>query len=87
MDPCYLFSFALFGLVVGIIARFIMPGAQPMGWIMTMVLGIIGSFVGGFITSFFVGTETIGMRAAGWIMSIIGAMIVLFIYTRVAARR
>jgi uncharacterized membrane protein YeaQ/YmgE (transglycosylase-associated protein family) len=84
MDLCHIFSFCLFGLVVGLIARFLMPGSQPMGWIMTIVLGIVGSFVGGFITSLFMGSETIGARAAGWIMSTIGAMIVLFIYSKVA---
>ena len=86
-DVCHIAGFVLFGLVIGLIARFIMPGSQPMGWIMTIVLGIIGSFVGGFITSLLLGTETLAMRAAGWMMSIIGALIVLFIYSRIAARR
>jgi uncharacterized membrane protein YeaQ/YmgE (transglycosylase-associated protein family) len=83
----HVIGWILFGLVVGFIARFLMPGPQPMGWIMTIVLGIVGSFVGGFIASLFLGTDTLAMRAAGWIMSIIGALIVLFIYSRVAARR
>jgi uncharacterized membrane protein YeaQ/YmgE (transglycosylase-associated protein family) len=84
MDPCHIASFLLFGLVVGLIARFLLPGSQPMGWIMTIVLGVVGSFVGGFITSLVLGHESLGVRAAGWIMSVVGAMIVLFIYAKVA---
>lgn len=84
MDPCYILSFLLFGLVVGLIARLLLPGAQPMGWIMTIALGVVGSFVGGWITSLMMGSEHIGARAAGWFMSIIGAMIMLFIYAKVA---
>jgi uncharacterized membrane protein YeaQ/YmgE (transglycosylase-associated protein family) len=86
MDVCYICSFALFGLVVGLIARFLMPGTQPMGWIMTIVLGVVGSFVGGMISSLVFGHGTLVLRAAGWIMSVIGAMIVLFIYAKVASK-
>lgn len=65
----------LVGLVVGAIAKFLMPGPDPGGWIMTIVLGIAGSFVGNFVAG------ALGMTApVGWIGSILGAMLLLFLY-------
>lgn len=63
-----------FGFVVGLIARALMPGPQPLGFIKTSLLGIGGSVVGGLLTSFFYGAH-----AAGFIGSVIGAMILLAI--------
>jgi uncharacterized membrane protein YeaQ/YmgE (transglycosylase-associated protein family) len=73
-----LISWAVFGLVVGAIARFIYPGKQDIGLLTTMLLGITGSFVGGFI-SWMMGFDPAAgaFRGAGWIMSIIGALIVV----------
>jgi uncharacterized membrane protein YeaQ/YmgE (transglycosylase-associated protein family) len=63
------------GLIVGAIAKSLMPGKDPGGWIMTVVLGIAGSFAGNFIAG------ALGMTApVGWIGSILGAMLLLFIY-------
>ena len=63
------------GLIVGAIAKFLMPGNDPGGWIMTIVLGIAGSFVGTFIAG------ALGLAGpVGWIGSILGAMLLLFIY-------
>ena len=77
----YLWMFVV-GLVVGIIARFIFPGAQGMGFIMTGLLGIVGSFVGGFIAQIFnkpaPGTP---FHPAGLIMSVVGSLIVLYVWT------
>jgi uncharacterized membrane protein YeaQ/YmgE (transglycosylase-associated protein family) len=72
------------GIVIGAIARFIMPGADHMGIIATGVLGIIGSFVGGFLVRMFSKAPADGskIQPAGIIMSIVGALIVLFIYNR-----
>jgi len=58
-------GWCVFGLVVGIIARFLMPGRQHMGLIMTMILGIVGSFAGGFIASIFSGGAHVTMNPAG----------------------
>lgn len=71
--------FLLFGLVVGLIARAVMPGKQSMGFIMTMVLGIIGSFVGGFLVALFTSNRVLDFNTAGVIGSIIGAVVVLAI--------
>jgi uncharacterized membrane protein YeaQ/YmgE (transglycosylase-associated protein family) len=75
----------LFGLVVGVIAKFLMPGSDPGGWIVTILLGIAGSFVGGFLASTIMGRDA--SQTAGWIGSIIGAMILLFIYRMIVGRR
>ena len=75
-----LLSWAIFGLVIGAIARFLYPGRQPMSLLMTMVLGIVGSLVGGFISWMFGYDPQDGpFQGAGWIMSIIGAIIVVWI--------
>jgi uncharacterized membrane protein YeaQ/YmgE (transglycosylase-associated protein family) len=68
------------GIVVGLIARWIMPGAQHMGWIMTGMLGIVGSFVGGFIARLFSKpADGALLHPAGILLSIVGAVIVLFL--------
>jgi len=68
------------GIVVGAIARFIMPGAQSMGIIMTGVLGIAGSFVGGLIARVFSKPpEGAPFHPAGILLSIVGAVILLFV--------
>jgi uncharacterized membrane protein YeaQ/YmgE (transglycosylase-associated protein family) len=78
----YIWMFII-GIVVGAIARFVMPGAQHMGILMTGVLGIVGSFVGGFIARLFnKPPEGSPIHPAGIIMSIIGAIIVLFIWDK-----
>ena len=78
----YIWMFVV-GIVIGLIARFIFPGAQGMGFIMTGILGIAGSFVGGFIAQLFnkppPGTP---FHPAGIIMSVIGSLILLFVWTR-----
>jgi uncharacterized membrane protein YeaQ/YmgE (transglycosylase-associated protein family) len=78
---------AVFGLVVGALARFLVPGRQAMGILMTMVLGIIGSFAGGLVAWMFRGFEGEPLQASGWIMSLLGAIVVLAIYVAMANRR
>lgn len=77
-------SMIVVGLIAGLIARAIMPGSDPMGWIGTILLGIVGSFVGGFLASMIShkGTDN-AFEPSGILGSIIGALIVLFIYRRV----
>jgi len=69
--------FLVFGLVVGFIARAIMPGRQSMSAVMTMVIGVVGSLLGGFVGSLISNTEVTRVHAAGLIGSIIGALVVL----------
>lgn len=75
-------SWIVFGLIVGAIARFLLPGRQSMGWIMTMLLGIVGSFAGGALSSLIFARGEGFVHPSGWIMSIVGALIVLFVYSR-----
>ena len=68
------------GVVVGAIARWIMPGAQTMGLLMTGVVGIVGSFIGGFIARIFnKPADGAIVHPAGIILSVIGALILLFV--------
>jgi uncharacterized membrane protein YeaQ/YmgE (transglycosylase-associated protein family) len=74
----------VFGLIVGVLAKLVMPGKDPGGFVMTTLLGIVGAVLGGFIGRAlgFYGPN----QAAGWLMSIVGAILVLALY-RVIARR
>lgn len=75
----------IIGLLVGIVAKFLMPGRDPGGFIVTALLGIVGALVATFLG------QALGFYAAGenagFIASVIGAMVVLFIYGAVRGRR
>jgi uncharacterized membrane protein YeaQ/YmgE (transglycosylase-associated protein family) len=86
MDIGSILGLIIIGLIAGAIARFIVPGPDPMGWIGTIVLGIVGSFVGGFLANLIFG-GTVALSPAGWIGSIIGAIVVLLIWRQVGAGR
>lgn len=75
----------VFGLVIGVIAKFLMPGDnEPKGFVLTAILGIVGSFVGTFLG------QAVGLYKAGeyggWIAALAGAMILLWIYGRVVKK-
>ena len=77
------------GLIVGILARLLLPGKEafpdgPLGWLLTAVLGIAGAFLGGFIARSLWAGEN---YAAGWIMSILGAIILLLLVRLVMGSR
>ena len=75
----------IIGLVVGLIAKFVMPGKDPGGWIVTIIIGIAGATVGTLIG------RALGMyepgESAGWIISVLGAVLLLWIYRLVTKRR
>jgi uncharacterized membrane protein YeaQ/YmgE (transglycosylase-associated protein family) len=76
------------GLIVGVLARFLLPGKEAfpegaLGWLLTALLGIGGAFVGGFIARTLWAGEN---YAAGWIMSILGAILLLLIVRMVMGR-
>jgi uncharacterized membrane protein YeaQ/YmgE (transglycosylase-associated protein family) len=81
--------FVLFGLVVGLIARALMPGKQPMGFILTALLGMAGSFVGGYLGSLLRGGNRVWDVADpyNWIGAILGAILILFVYGLLAGRK
>lgn len=78
----------IIGLIAGALARLIMPGRDPMGIVMTIILGIVGSILGGLVSWAIWGTDTpeSGFRPAGLLLSIIGAIVVLWIYRMVKSR-
>lgn len=88
MDLTSIITWIIFGAIIGAIARFLMPGRDPMGWVATIILGIVGSFVGGWLAQvLFSGNASLPPQPAGWIGSIIGAIIVLAIYRYTVGNR
>jgi uncharacterized membrane protein YeaQ/YmgE (transglycosylase-associated protein family) len=81
----HLIAFLLFGLVVGVLARLIVPGREPGGWVISMLLGVAGAFLGGFLG------RGLGLyregEPAGFVMSLIGAIILVVAYHAMARRR
>jgi uncharacterized membrane protein YeaQ/YmgE (transglycosylase-associated protein family) len=68
------------GFIVGVLARFFYPGAVPLGFWLTVALGVGGSLVGGVISSLIWKTPDGKFHPAGWIMSIVGALLLLWAY-------
>jgi uncharacterized membrane protein YeaQ/YmgE (transglycosylase-associated protein family) len=77
--------FLLFGLIVGAIARVIVPGREPGGWFVSMAIGVAGSFAGGMLG------RVLGLyregESAGFMMSLLGAIVLLVAYHAVIGRR
>ncbi len=82
-------AYLILGLIAGAIAKFIMPGKQGGGLIMTAVLGIIGSMVGGFLGSMFLGRSEDGnlLDLGSIATAVIGALVVLFVYGLVTKKK
>ena len=78
-------SWILFGLVVGALAKLVMPGRDPGGIIVTILLGIAGALLGGFIG------RALGFyregEPAGWVMAFLGSVLLLFLYRLMVGRR
>lgn len=74
--------FLVFGFVVGLIARAIMPGTQAMGIVKTTLIGVAGSFIGGLLGNLISGSSFFHLASAGWIGSILGAVILMAILGR-----
>jgi uncharacterized membrane protein YeaQ/YmgE (transglycosylase-associated protein family) len=75
----------VFGLIVGVIAKFLMPGKDPGGFLVTIVIGIVGSFIGGGVSWLLLGAND-PYNPSGWIMSIVGALILLWVYRLIKSR-
>jgi len=85
-DTCMgIIGWIIFGLIVGAVAKFLMPGPDPGGWIVTILLGIAGALVGGFLG------RAVGWYgpndAAGFLMALVGALVLLGLYRLTLRRR
>ncbi len=77
-------AWIVFGLIAGVIAKFLMPGDDPGGFIVTILIGIVGAFVGGFLGQMLLGTGGVdGFNFGSFATAVIGALLVLFIYRKV----
>jgi uncharacterized membrane protein YeaQ/YmgE (transglycosylase-associated protein family) len=78
-------SWLISGLIIGAIAKFLMPGKDPGGIVVTIILGIAGAFVGSYAG------QVLGFyqpgQPAGWLMSILGAIVLLWIYRMVKGKK
>jgi uncharacterized membrane protein YeaQ/YmgE (transglycosylase-associated protein family) len=86
-----IFTWAVIGLFAGVIAKIIMPGKDPGGCLMTIVLGMIGVVVGGFLAHYVLNVRSNGYFSGGFFarlgLGIVGAIIVLALYRLIAGRR
>ena len=73
----------ILGLIVGALARLILPGRDPMGWFATILLGIAGSLLGGFIGGLVWGANDGRFHPGGILLSLLGAILLLFIWRKV----
>lgn len=78
-------SWIIFGFIAGAIARFLVPGRQPMSFFQTMALGIVGSLAGGFVAWLFTGGSP--LQPSGFVLSILGATGVLAFFVYRARKR
>jgi len=79
-------SWIILGLIVGALAKWIMPGKDPGGIIITIVIGIVGALIGGFLSSL-VGLSTVtGLNLWSIIIALVGALVLLWLYRMVKSR-
>ncbi|AUH00590.1 GlsB/YeaQ/YmgE family stress response membrane protein [Pectobacteriaceae bacterium CE70] len=76
-------SWIIFGLIAGILAKWIIPGQDGSGFVMTVLLGIIGAVVGGYISTFFGFGRVNGFNIGSFAVAVIGAVVVLLIYRNI----
>jgi len=82
------FGFLLLGLLAGAIAKLILPGKQSGGWFITLILGVVGAFLGGWLGGLLFNAPLEDFFSLQtWILAIVGSLIVLVIYGFIAGRR
>lgn len=75
-------SWIVFGLIAGLLAKWIMPGNDPGGFIVTILIGVAGAFVGGMIATFFGIGDVTGFNIGSFLIAIGGALLLLFAYRK-----
>lgn len=83
------FGFLILGLIAGAIAKAILPGRQGGGWLVTLLLGVVGAILGGWIGGLIFGGNTLGtfFEIRTWVTAIVGSLIVLLIWGALNRRR
>ncbi|MHA7154520.1 GlsB/YeaQ/YmgE family stress response membrane protein [Arthrobacter sp. TMN-50] len=82
------FAFLLLGLIAGAIAKLILPGKQAGGWVITLILGVVGALLGGFIGQALFGADMNEFFSLeSWLLAIGGALIVLVVYGAITGRK
>lgn len=84
-----LIAFIILGLIAGGIAKAIMPGDDPGGWIITTIIGVVGAIIGGFLAGALFGADPMDefFDISSWLTAIVGAIILLVIYRLIVDRR
>lgn len=80
-------SWIIIGLIAGALGKLIMPGDDPGGIIVTMLIGIVGAFIGGFVFGLFGGSGVTGLNIGSIIVATVGAIILLAIYRAIVGSR
>ncbi|WP_415855522.1 GlsB/YeaQ/YmgE family stress response membrane protein [Sinomonas sp. G460-2] len=82
-------GFLILGLIAGAIAKAILPGRQGGGWIATLILGVVGAWLGGLLGGLIFGGNTLGsfFEFRTWITAIVGSIVVLLIWSAIRGRR
>jgi uncharacterized membrane protein YeaQ/YmgE (transglycosylase-associated protein family) len=78
--------FLIFGLVIGALARLIVPGKEAGGWGVSLLIGVAGAYLGGFVGRV-LGLYSSYQTRGGWLMSLLGAIVLALIYHAIAAKR
>nr|WP_094745826.1 GlsB/YeaQ/YmgE family stress response membrane protein [Vaginella massiliensis] len=79
-----LISWAVFGLIAGIIAKMISPGPEPGGVIVTIVIGVLGAIVGGWLSTLIFDYDPNKWSLGGFFVAVVGALLLLFVYKKLA---
>lgn len=82
-----IFSWIIFGLIAGAIAKAIHPGGDPGGWLATIIIGILGAMVGGWLGSAIFGVSVTGFNFSSFLVAIGGAVLLLIVYRALATRK
>src|SRR5436853_3467264 len=83
-----IFAWIIFGLIAGAVAKLLMPGRDPGGWIITMLLGIVGAFVGGLIGRALWGSQGVtGFNWSSFGLAVLGSIVLLALYRMMVGRR